>query len=52
MAGEADPIAPRTWVAIDVAKGVNVAVSSMPMADSSGFALCISEMTMIGSSHC
>ena len=26
MAGETDPIAPRTWVAIDIAKGVNVAM--------------------------
>jgi transposase len=24
MASETDPIAPRTWVAIDIAKGVNV----------------------------
>jgi transposase len=26
MASETDPIAPRTWVAIDIAKGVNVAL--------------------------
>jgi len=24
MASETDPIAPRTWVAIDIAKGINV----------------------------
>ena len=26
MASETDPIAPQTWVAIDIAKGVNVAL--------------------------
>lgn len=26
MASETDAIAPRTWVAIDIAKGVNVAL--------------------------
>ena len=30
MASQTDPIAPRTWVAIDVAKGVNVAVIEHP----------------------
>jgi transposase len=30
MASETDPIAPRTWVAIDIAKGVNVALVEHP----------------------
>ena len=30
MASETDPIAPRTWVAIDIAKGVNVVLVEHP----------------------
>lgn len=30
MDSETDPIAPRTWVAIDIAKGVNVALVEHP----------------------
>ena len=30
MASQTDPIAPRTWVAIDIAKGVNVALVEHP----------------------
>ncbi len=30
MASESDPIAPRTWIAIDIAKGVNVALVEHP----------------------
>jgi hypothetical protein len=30
MASETDPIAPRTWVPIDIAKGVNVALLEHP----------------------
>jgi hypothetical protein len=50
MTSTTDPIAPQSWVAIDVAKGMNVAVIERRTASNSDFDSLIAERTTIASS--